>query len=1107
MPGLTIYTSNRMEILAEQLARIIHHPLASPLTPEIIVVQSRGMERWISMALAELHGISANCVFPFPNAFLEDIFRNLMPDLPDTSPFDPAIMTIRLMKIIPDCLDQNGFDSLKAYLTDDDNQLKLFQLSGKIADLFDQYLVFRPELIFQWEQGKEDKHQPHAWQARLWRELTTGEERRHRARLRQMLFEQIKRPDPDRSKLPERVSIFGISYLPVFHLQAFAELSRVVEINIFLMDPCREYWADIVSDREIKKIRRKFPGVAENIKWYHFERGNQLLASMGTLGREFFELISGLACEIREQFEDPGERTFLARIQSDILNLRDRESPNSVDADGSLSGLDPSVETTDGCTEEPDIDTSVQVHSCHSPMREIEILHDNLLAMFEEDPDLMPKDIIVMTPDIETYAPYVQAVFAAQTEEALRIPFSIADQSLRRTSRMIDGFLALLELAGSRFGAVQVVRLLEYPGIKERFGLADADLKIIERWIKDTHIRWGIDENSRHEAGLPASAQNTWRAGLDRLILGYAMPGENRTMFHGIVPYDNIEGGEAQVVGRFLEFTDRLFAWARILAVPRSLGEWRTRLLDLLDQFLRADETAEREVQLLRHTLENMGDKEAQAGFHKPVELEVIRVYLKSLLEQSSYGSGFLTGGVTFCAMLPMRSIPFKVICLIGMNNDAFPRDHQPLNFDLMARYPKTGDRSRRNDDKYLFLESIISARKKFYISYVGQSVQDNARIPPSVLVSEFLDTIAPGFASQDQHVPAQIVTTHRLQPFSPSYFREDTGLFSYSAENMFAAAGATEKKDPPPFFAAQLPLTPQEADEWQKLDLYAVNLFFSNPAKFLIQRRLGIQLQDETYLFEEREIFDLQALERYQVEQNLVKSLLSGGSLEDFKPIQKAIGQLPHGNVGEYRYAELSLDVQTFVRQIEKFTAAVSYPPIEVDLTVAGFHLSGRLNSISDHGYVHIRYARRRVKDLLQAWIYHLVYCSTAPSHYNKNSFLICKDSALQFEPLTDSLPFLEILLVLFRQGLEEPIRFFPNSSYEYAEQLLKKATSEPSALSKARKKWVGSDFAKYAKGESTDPYYDLCFRRLDPLDDTFKDIALQVFEPMLAHSREIKL
>ena len=1107
MPGLFIYTSNRMEILAERLARIVRTPLPSPLAPEIVVVQSRGMERWISMTLAERNGVSANCLFPFPNAFLEDIFRRMLPDLPDISPYDRTLMTFRLMQIIPGQLEQTQFASLKSYLADDDHQLKLFQLSHKIADLFDQYLVFRPELIFQWEQGQAEKQPPHQWQADLWRGLTAASGRRHRAYLQKMFLDKIHHPDGGQIDLPSRVSIFGISYLPLFHLQAFAALSEVIDVNFFLIDPCREYWADIVSDRELKQIRRKHPRIAENIAWYHFEKGNQLLASMGTLGRDFFELIAGFDCEIGEHFLDPGQETVLARLQSDILNLRNRQRPASVGR-GRSSAAEQSFETSAGPAPISKEDTSVQIHSCHGPMREVEVLHDNLLAMFEEDPDLMPKDIIVMTPDIEMYAPYVQAVFGAQTDEALRIPFSIADQSPRRTSRLIAGFLALLELAGSRFGAVQVTRLLEFPGIKERFGLAASDLKLIEQWIKKTQIRWGIDENSRLEAGLPGFAENTWRAGLDRLLLGYAMPGENKTIFHGIVPYDDIEGAEAQILGRFLEFTDRLFAWARSLAKPRKLSEWHQLLADLLDQFFKPEEADEREWQLLRLTLNDMRAKEAQAEFHNAVTLDVIHAYLKSLLEQNSYGAGFLSGGVTFCAMLPMRSIPFKVICLIGMNDEAFPRDYQPLNFDLMARYPKTGDRSRRSDDKYLFLESLVSARQKFYISYVGQNIQDNSRIPPSVLVSELLDTIAGSFASQGgEDILEQIVTTHRLQAFSPLYFREDSGLFSYCAENMLAAAGACAKKIPPVFFAEKLALTPEEAEEWHALDLDTVHLFFSNPAMFLIRRRLGIRLPDEAHLSDEREIFDLEALDRYQVEQNLINSLRAGVSPESFKPIPKAAGQLPHGNIGEYHYAEMSLDVQTFLRKIEKFTATLSAAPLEADLAAAGFHLSGRLTGISGHGCVHIRYARRRVADLFKAWIYHLVYGLTAPSNYKQSSFLICKDSAIQFEPVADGLPVLEDLLGLLRRGLEQPIHFFPKSSYAYAEHLLKKEASESAALARARKKWLGSDSAKFSAGECADPFFDLCFRRLDPIDDSFQKIAVQVFKPMFAHLREIIL
>lgn len=1107
MPGLYIHISNRMEILARELAGIVRMPLNSPLTPEIIIVQSRGMERWVSMALAGHNGICANACFPFPNAFLESIFKQMIPDLPEMSVFDPEIMTFRLMHLIPRFTDHSGFEHLKTYLAEDDNHLRLFQLSRKIADLFDQYLVFRPQMIFQWEQKKEEKKPPQVWQAKLWRELARGHEGRHRARLREILFERLKRLEFDPSKFAERISIFGISYMPPFHLQALAALSGLIETHFFLIDPCREYWADIVSEREVKKMRRKSPRVAEKIEWYHFEKGNRLLAAMGTLGRDFYEMIADLDCEIREHFEEPRGGSILAGIQSDILNLRDREKSSPVGPQNTSSESHPAGDFTLRPLPVSEGDLSIQVHSCHSPMREIEVLHDNLLAMFEEDPELLPKDIIVMAPDIESYAPYVQAVFAAPVNEALRIPFSIADQSPRRESRIVEGFLALLDLPGSRFGALQVTGLLEFPGIKERFGMVDSDLKTIERWIRETHIRWGIDNDSRLDAGLPGYSENTWRAGLERLLLGYAMPGETRIMFNGILPYDNIEGEDAQILGRFLEFTDRLFTWANTLVVPKKLSEWQRVLLAAVEHFFKPDESTERDLQFLRHLLDSLTDREAVSNFSEKTGPEVIRCYLKSVLTQNNYGAGFLKGGVTFCAMLPMRSIPFKIICLIGMNNDAFPRDYQPLNFDLMAKFPQASDRSRRKDDKYLFLESIVSARRKLYISYVGQSIQDNSRIPPSVLVSELLDTIDNSFEWPGKNISDQIVTTHRLQPFSSGYFQEGSGLFSYSIENMRACVSGAEKSELGPFISRELPLTLQEQQEWQDLELDSLCLFFNHPAKFFIQRRLGIILEDEATLADERENFNLNPLEKYLVEQNMVKSNLAGITADDFGPVQRAMGQLPHGKVGDYHYGEMSIDVESFVNKTAEYTAGAPRHPIQIDLDLADFHLAGRLAAVSEAGYVQIRYARQRAKDLLNSWIYHLVYCHLEPPGCRLCSYLICKDSTVQFEPVADSGSILEDLLALFRRGLEQPIHFFPDSSYEYAVHLLRKSAPEQAAINKARRKWNGSEFAKFSRAESEDPYHDLCFRRSDPLDESFKKIAIDVFSPLLFCSREIML
>ena len=512
----------------------IRKPLLFPTFPEIIVVQSKGMERWLSMELARHNGICANCKFPFPNTFLQEITKKVMPDLPERSPFDPDIMVFGIMKTLPHCLELPGFEHLKRYLDDDTCDMKLFQISQKITDLFDQYLVFRPEMIFDWDQGRGSH-----WQAHLWRTLPSDKNRLHRARLRRTLLEKINRMPSDAAAFPQRVSIFGISYLPPFYMETFVELAKKFQINFFLMNPCKEYWADIVSEPEIHKIREKHARYESAKEDLYLEEGNRLLASMGRSGRDFFSMISGLDCPVYELFEDNPKTTILSKIQSDILNLKDRKG-------------------------HPDTDIapcpSIQFHSCHSPMREIEVLHDNLLAMFEEDPDLLPKDILVMTPDIESYAPVIQAVFDAQADRLRRIPFTIVDQSARRESRLLDVFMSLLDLKNSRLGVTSVLALLESQEIKEQFKLTQANVETAERWIRETYIRWGIDADFRRKFGLPDFSENTWEAGIKRLLLGYAMPGFDRRMFAGIVPHDHIEGKEVAILGKLLEFLDRVFS-------------------------------------------------------------------------------------------------------------------------------------------------------------------------------------------------------------------------------------------------------------------------------------------------------------------------------------------------------------------------------------------------------------------------------------------------------------------------------------------------------------------------------------------------------------------
>ena len=1104
MPGLKIFTSNKLEILADQLARMVRTPVSSTFAAEIIVVQSAGMQRWISLELAKHNGICANVRFPFPNFFLEEIAKQVMPAFPDPAPFDPDVLMFKIMKILPDCAQMKGFERLKAYLSKDVNHLKRLQLSNKLADIYDQYQVFRPEMIFRWEQGgkgTKEEHPEHKWQAQLWRLLVKDWDNRHRARLQRDLIKRLNTDPSQLTNLPERIFILGISYLPLFHIEAFVALSQLVEMNLFLLNPCREYWSDIVSEKQIQRIRRKYPPSADSAAELHLEEGNRLLASMGTHGKDFFTVISGFDFQTQENYQEPGCTHLLACIQSDILNLRDRKA----EAD---HAKDQSKPMAASATLSPfrldDSDTSIQIHCCHSPMREIEVLHDNLLAMFDENAQLMPKDIVVMMPDIEDYAPFIQAVFEAQTDERLRIPFSIADQNARSQSRLIDGFFSLLELKDSRVSAARVMRLLEAPGVKEKFRLDPIDIEVVERWIRDTRIRWGIDDTSRQKLGLPAVSENTWQAGIQRLLLGYAMPGNNQQMFEGILPYDNVEGNEIHSFGKFLDFSDCVFRYAAELSRPRQLKQWGTLLKHLLDDFFLPDEETEREIRSLRSIFDDLSQRQSGTGLDEQLEFEPVRFYLGQRLDKMSFGSGFMTGGVTFCAMLPMRSIPFKVVCLIGMNSDRFPREFQPLTFDLIAKHPRPSDRSRRNDDKYLFLESIISAREKLYISYVGQNIQDNSRIPPSVLVSELLDTIEKGFELPGQDIRKQVVTFHRLQAFSPQYFKKDAKLFSYSRENLEAAACLNKREKSAPLITRTLPLAPAEKEALYQLDLETLCRFFSNPARFLLQQRLGIYLDKTSTLSDRREDFELDFLDKYRVEQNMIQSRLNGRDLDDYRPLQVAMAQLPHAKVGTFYYNEMSIDIEHFVSKIAPLTDSKIAGPMEAQIEINDLRLQVRLPEIYERGLIQIRYAKQRAQDLLRSWIYHLASCEVLPQKRKPASILIIKDTAWQFHPVDRHHKFLADLIEVFKRGLEKPLHFFPNAALEYVQHKQLKGKSRATALKAAQKKWLSTDFAR---GESDDPYYDICFKMVDPLDASFQKIAKTIFNPLLANCTEIEI
>ncbi|HBG08077.1 MAG: exodeoxyribonuclease V subunit gamma [Geobacteraceae bacterium GWC2_58_44] len=1062
---LKIYTSNRMERLVDDLERVVRAPRPAPFTPftkEIIAVQSKGMQRWLSMELAGRIGVWANCEFPFPNKIIETIFAAVLPDCPPEAPiFRPEAMTWRLMGLLQEAIGSPCFGEISGYLLDDRDGLKRMQLAQRIAETFDRYTVFRPELLLGWESGRDDH-----WQAHLWRALTAGVQQKHRARLLSEFRDAVGCAS---LKEQPRISVIGIPTLPPFHLEVLSRAARHIEVNLFLLNPCRQYWGQIVSQRELARLEQRGLGPEE---W--FETGNPLLASWGKLGREFFESIID-SCgdpEREDDFLEVPADSLLHALQGDILDLRDAaEVTRQISAD----------------------DLSVQVHSCHSPMREVELLYDTLLSLFDADPGLAPRDVLVMTPDIESYAPYISAVFDTPEHGAERIPYSIADRSLKSEGEAARALLDILRLCGGRYGVSTVLDILESPPVARRFAMTGEDLESVRDWLRAANIRWGIDAGQRGEQGLPPFRENCWEAGLDRLLLGYAINGEGRSFFNGILPFDEMEGGVALVLGRFLSFCEKIFAGTRDLARPRGTSQWVEAIRNLLADFILPDQDGERELLSLTELAGKLGDCGTQGGFTGEVGIEVVRYWLEERLGQSERGFGFLTGGVTFCAMLPMRSIPFSVVALIGMDDGAFPRKNRPQGFDLMMQSPRRGDRSQRDEDRYLFLEALLSARRRLHISYLGQSIKDNSEIPPSVLVSELTDYLARSFATADGS-PCGQALRHPLQPFSSRYFRGHPRLFSYSEQNYRGAlAKLTPKREPLPFMAA--PLEPW--DEGETVTLKALTDFLCSPAKEFLRRRLGIRVEQGVEPLEECEPFTLPALVKYQLEQEIVAALLRGEELAAPLAVARGRGELPPGECGAALFDTLSGPAAEFAAKVAEAAAGEPLPPLDVDLKLPGGRIIGRIGSLRTDRLLLYRYTKLKAKDLLRLWIQHLALNCADANGYPRHATFLASDSTVNLPPIEGSRQLLDRLLALYREGMSYPLRFFPESSLEYARKARdpKKAGK---ALADARGKWHGSEFFP---GEGKDQHCRRCFGDEEPLDEDFIATAIAVWEPLLGH------
>jgi exodeoxyribonuclease V gamma subunit len=1119
-PGLMILHGNRLEMLRDVVFDWLARNPLEPLEEEIFLVQSNGAAEWLKMSLASANGVCAATRVELPGRFLWRTYRQVLgrERVAPQSALDREALTWRLMRLLPELLDRPSFASVAAFLADRDPQRRL-QLAKRLAELFDQYQVYRTDWLAAWEHrratlprlGSSGPPMPEdqRWQAELWRalldELTDAQRWSTRPQVHRAFMDEMAANEPSSQRLPRRVVLFGASHIATQGLEALAALSARMQVVFAIPNPSRYHWADIIDGREVaRQQRQRHPSKGGQdlavvpLEAMHLH-AHPLLAMWGRQGRDFMRQLDAFDDEaMRRQFdvprfdlfdEGPGA-TLLMQVQAairDLVPLKDH--PQSVVGRA---------------------DRSIVFHVAHGVQREVEILHDQLLTMFAEtdaDAPLRPRDVVVMVPDIEMFAPSIRAVFGQYDRRDARfIPFDIADLRSRGSNPLVAGVEWLLRLPEQRIRLQEVRDLLDIPAVAARFGIAADALPGLFNWLAGAGVRWGLHETQRASLGLGAAGeQNSWLFGIRRMLLGYAS-GTARG-FADIEPYDEIGGLDAAVIGALIDLFERLEHWWSIASGDATPAEWAAHGRALLDTFF--DPTDERE-RLTRAALENALSAWLAAcetaAFEERVPLTVMREAWLTGIDGLDASRRFMTGGVTFCTLMPLRAVPFEVVCLLGMNDGDFPRPNRRNDFDLMALpgHERPGDRSRRDDDRYLMLEALLSARRMLYVSWCGRNVRDNEKQPPSVLVAQLRDYLKAGWLGEDgADVLDTRTTEHPMQPFSRRYF-EIGGSFTYAREWRLAhdAVGVVEDS----------PLT--RSGDPAVLTADQLARFLRNPVRDFFRARLHVQAPDETASIDDDETFALGGLAKYQARQMLLDDPEDMASADvDLALTQRlaqmrGAGALPMFELGTRVGDEMLATVRPM---IDRWIASrLDYPQavpkralrfiagdVEIDDWLDGLRSDGESDvlvtttpsRLLDQKGVHVDAYR-----LISLWVTMLVAsaCDT-----RIHALMIGNDATLTITPLaTDEATVLLLdLIAAWKEGTMVPLPIAAKTALAFVD--------ENSSTSKVRDAYEGSRNAP--NGENK----DFGLRRLFPdhahlvEDGRFTSYAQRLYAPLQRWAR----
>ncbi len=1066
-----LYHHHDLGRLAELLAALLQrHRPPSPLVADQIIVPNRGVERWLQGQLAENDGIAANIAFPLPATFIWSDLLELLRPQAETRGYFRERMVWHLYRLLPEVAAEEP--AVARYLAAEPSDIQRLQLAERLADVFDQYQVFRGDMLMTWSTGRTvGDGYTERWQSRVWRALERelGADNRT-AVLRAMIADLEAAPVPAKPGAP--LYCFGVADLPPDYLRLFYALGRGRDVHLLLLNPSDGYWGDIRRSRLSLHFPRHEQLPPEQTV---VESGHPLLASLGGPVRDFIHLLySQEMTAIQEPelgelmaYQPPGDETLLHRIQSGVIRLD--ATPDAVGA-------------------APD-DVSLQVHACHGPLREVQVLHDQLLDLLGRIDRLHLRDVVVMIPNLTQYAPAIRSVFGA-AEGRRHIPWSLSGQPRWASHPVVQTFRELLDLPLSRWTASEVLSLAAVPAVTRRFGLDEAGLDTLADWVRESGIRWGLDADTRRTLDAGGHDDNSWMFGLDRLLLGSVLNDED-TLLDDVAPWSDLEGGSTAMLGRLYRLVEELRRWRDTLERERPAAEWRRDFNTLLDRLFLVDDDdrAEREALDAIHAALDLLQTAQECLDDRPVSWMTLREALVGALNQTGARQPFLSGGVTFTDMETLAGIPFRVVCLLGMNDGEFPRQDGGREFNLMLQRRHLGDRLNRDADRQTFLQALMAAGDVFYLSYTGRDVRSGEDLEPATTVSEFLDFVRAHCFHGWPRTEADrcLIVRQPMQPFSRRYFEVDRPgrVFTFAADWREGAEAQFVRRTVP---AAFVDGSMAAADQSAVIELDSLRAFVRNPPQQFLRDRLGLVLEEGAGALDDSERFHLGGLAGWQLRDRLLETVDDAVPEQPSRLWQRR-GLLPPAPLDLFAWQPEAAAVQTLLPYRQDWYRDTPRP-LDVDLTLSGGRrLAGRVNDFRPGRLSRVRPGRLGLRRALVDWVDYLVVVAAGEPAILRLAGLqkdvpdIRQAQVRQEEALAA----LDILSDWFLQGQRSPLPFHPDIAELYMEERGKltekgKAPSDAgaSALDKANQA-LSDDFRPHHA--LNDPYFALTLQPGAPL------------------------